>query len=175
MNTRLAFGFTLLSLALPVGLSAQAQDSDDVDSTKPVATETETVETGLTESDSLAQQIVLPGDAVDLSSLIWEKRPVVVFADSPNDPRFIQQMDFINDRLDALDERDVIVLTDTARDSDSALRQKLRPRGFMLVMIGKDGTVYLRKPLPWDVREISRVIDKMPMRQQEVRDRRGDS
>ncbi len=151
MLLRLAFVFALLS---PVtGLSG------------PVAAE----------EDTLAQEIILPGDTVELDTLIWEKRPVIVFADSPNDPRFIQQMDFITDRLEDLQERDVIVLTDTAKGEDTALRQKLRPRGFMLVMIGKDGTVYLRKPLPWDVREISRTIDKMPMRQQEMRDRRGDS
>jgi hypothetical protein len=50
------------------------------------------------------------------------------------------------------------------------LRTKLRPRGFMVVLIGKDGGVKLRKPFPWDVREFSRSIDKMPMRQQELRD-----
>jgi hypothetical protein len=43
----------------------------------------------------------------------------------------------------------------------------------MLVIIGKDGEVELRKPAPWDVREITRSIDKMPLRQQEVQDRRG--
>ena len=152
---RLALVFAMISLALPSFAAAQ-----------------EAVET---EETALAQQIVMPGDTVELDSLVWEKRPVIVFADSPNDPRFIQQMEFINARLDALAERDVIVLTDTARGEDTALRLKLRPRGFMLTMIGKDGTVYLRKPLPWDVREITRVIDKTPMRQQEMRDRRGDS
>ncbi|MEL7279747.1 MAG: DUF4174 domain-containing protein [Pseudomonadota bacterium] len=155
MKTRLHLVFALISLVIPTALGAQDDNNG--------------------EENTLAQQIVLPGEAVDLDSLIWEKRPVIVFADSPNDPRFIQQMEFINDRLEELHERDVIVLTDTAKGEDTELRRKLRPRGFMLTMIGKDGTVYLRKPLPWDVREISRVIDKMPMRQQEIRDRRGDS
>jgi hypothetical protein len=41
----------------------------------------------------------------------------------------------------------------------------------MLTLIGKDGEVKLRKPFPWDVREISRSIDKMPMRQREIRER----
>ena len=59
--------------------------------------------------------------------------------------------------------------------AETAIRTELRPRGFMLVLIGKDGFKYLRKPLPWDVREITRSIDKMPLRQQEIRDRRGDS
>jgi len=84
-------------------------------------------------------------------------------------------MEYLTQRLEYLDERDVVVLTDTDPSADSELRERLRPRGFMLVLMGKDGTIYLRKPLPWDVREISRVIDKMPMRQQEMRDRRGGS
>lgn len=124
---------------------------------------------------SVPPEIVMPGTDVQLSEFIWIKRPLIVFADSAADPRYVQQMKYITERLDDLAERDVIVLTDTDPTADSALRERLHPRGFMLVLIGKDGTIYLRKPLPWDVREISRVIDKMPMRQQEIRDRRGDS
>ncbi|NCX58295.1 MAG: DUF4174 domain-containing protein, partial [Rhodobacteraceae bacterium] len=40
--------------------------------------------------------------------------------------------------------------------------------GFAFVLIGKDGQVKLRKPSPWNIREIARVIDKMPIRQQEI-------
>ncbi|MCW9043524.1 MAG: DUF4174 domain-containing protein [Pseudopelagicola sp.] len=110
---------------------------------------------------------------IELDAFQWLKRTVIVFADSPNDPRFIQQIDLLKERPDALRERDVVVLTDTNPMADSALREKLHPRGFMMVLIGKDGTIYLRKPFPWDVREISRSIDKMPLRQQEIRDRRA--
>ena len=39
-----------------------------------------------------------------------------------------------------------------------------------MVLIGKDGGVKLRKPSPWSTREISRSIDKMPMRQREIRE-----
>ena len=125
--------------------------------------------------EATTPSIIFSGDSVDLSEFIWVSRPLIVFADSENDPRFIQQMEYINRRIDALAERDVVVFTDTGRNSGSELRRKFRPRGFMLVLVGKDGTIYLRKPLPWDVREISRVIDKLPLRQQEIRDRRGDS
>ena len=150
MRQTFAIVFTTLS-ALCAGLAAHAQDSD----ARP--------------------EIIFAGDAAALDEFVWLKRPLIVFADSPNDPRFIQQMEFLTDRLEDLDDRDVVVLTDTAKGEKTALRERLHPRGFMLVLIGKDGTIYLRKPLPWDVREISRVIDKLPMRQQEVRDRRGDS
>lgn len=109
----------------------------------------------------------------NLTDFIWEKRPVVIFADSPNDPRFAQQIAFLEAQLDELAVRDVIILTDTDPEAKTALRTKLRPRGFMLVLIGKDGGVKLRKPFPWDVRELTRVIDKMPMRQREVRERRA--
>jgi hypothetical protein len=110
-------------------------------------------------------------DAADvvLEDFKWIARPIVVFADTPADPRFREQIQLLDDRPDALSERDVVVITDTAPAAKSDLRQKLRPRGFMIVLIGKDGGVKLRKPFPWDVRELSRQIDKIPLRQQEIR------
>ena len=111
-----------------------------------------------------------PADMADLNEFRWKKRPVLVFADSADDPAFIEQMELLRDRPDALAERDVIVLTDTDPAARSPLRLKMRPRGFMLVLVGKDGGIKLRKPFPWDVREITRSIDKMPMRQREIRE-----
>ncbi|MGR3455412.1 DUF4174 domain-containing protein [Pseudooceanicola sp.] len=103
----------------------------------------------------------------------WEKRPVVVFADSDRDPMFRRQMEALEAWPDELLDRDVIVISDTDPAADSPIRQALRPRGFMLVLIGKDGQIKLRKPQPWDVREISHSIDKLPERRQEIRDRRA--
>ena len=111
--------------------------------------------------------------AEDLSQYLWEKRPLVVFADTENDPRFIRQLELLEEDADSLKERDVIVITDTDPDEPSELRISLRPRGFMLVIIGKDGKVKQRKPAPWSAREISRAIDKMPLRRDEMRQQRG--
>lgn len=119
--------------------------------------------------------IVFSSDEANLNEFLWIKRPLIVFADTPADPRYVQQMEYISQRLDDLAARDVVVLTDTDPAAGSDLRKKFRPRGFMLVLTGKDGTIYLRKPFPWDVREISRTIDKLPTRQQEMRERGGDS
>ncbi|MCA8880174.1 MAG: DUF4174 domain-containing protein [Rhodobacteraceae bacterium] len=107
---------------------------------------------------------------VDLSQFLWVARPVVVFADTPNDPRFLQQMELLAARPEALAERDVVVIADTDPAARSEIRLKLRPRGFSIVLIDKDGQVELRKPVPWDVRELSRAIDKTPLRRQEIRD-----
>lgn len=106
-----------------------------------------------------------------LADLLWVKRPIVVFADSPNDPNFIRQMAFLALEPGALAERDVVVITDTDPAARSEIRQKLRPRGFSLVLMDKDGEAKLRKPLPWDVREITRAIDKFPLVRQEALER----
>ncbi len=121
-------------------------------------------------TDPSPLESILPeGDEVELSQFLWKKRVLVIFADGPDDPHFIEQLRRLETRTEDLAERDVVLLIDTDPSADSALREKLRPRGFMLVLLGKDGAVYLRKPLPWNVREISRSIDKMPMRREELR------
>lgn len=142
---------TLLSLVLAVFIasSATAQDGD----TGPAST------------------AILSADTVNLNDFLWLKRPLVIFADTPADPLYIEQMGYITERLDVLTALDVVVITDTDPDARSELRKTLRPRGFGLVLIGKDGVIYLRKPAPWHVREIIRTIDKLPMRQQELRER----
>ncbi len=113
------------------------------------------------------------GAEVALNDFKWIARPIVIFAETEADPAFQQQMALLAEQPEALAERDVVVITDTDPAAESDLRRRLRPRGFMLVIIGKDGEVQLRKPHPWDVREISRSIDKTPLRQQEVIDRRN--
>ncbi|MBU2980726.1 DUF4174 domain-containing protein [Lentibacter algarum] len=122
--------------------------------------------------DSDRSEVFVDSDTVDLSKLLWKNRVLIVFADSENDPRFVEQMRLLSERPNELFLRDIVVLSDTSPSAETALRDKFHPRGFMLVLIGKDGQMYLRKPLPWDIREITRSVDKLPLRQQEMRDRR---
>lgn len=128
---------------------------------------------GDTEAEAQLDPPVYDAFDINLDDFLWEKRPVVIFADTPADPRFTKQLELLQARRDALADRDVVIITDTNSDDLSDLRKKLRPRGFMLALLGKDGQVKLRKPSPWDVRELTRVIDKIPLRQQELRDRRA--
>lgn len=107
---------------------------------------------------------------IDLDIFKWTARPLIVFAESENDPAFQRQLELLAARRGELAERDVVIITDTNPSARSAVRTKLRPRGFQLTLIGKDGGVKLRKPFPWDVRELSRQIDKMPIRRQEIVD-----
>ena len=116
---------------------------------------------------------VFDGAEITLEDLNWVARPLVIFADTPNDPRFQQQMDLLLEDVERLAVRDVIIITDTNSDELSDVRTELRPRGYMMALVGKDGRVALRKPAPWSVRELTRSIDKMPLRQQEIADRRS--
>ena len=113
----------------------------------------------------------IPAADVVEADLLYLKRPIVVFADSPNNPDFLRQMELLSKDPAALEERDVIVITDTIPNPPSDLRKKLRPRGFSLVILDKDLQPEIRKPLPWDVREITRAIDKFPSRLIEVLER----
>ena len=117
--------------------------------------------------DAPAMAIVSGADVV-LADLMYVKRPVVVFADSPNDPNFQRQMGLLARDFAALEARDVIVITDTDPAAKSEIRTKLRPRGFSLVLMDKDWKPMIRKPLPWEGREIVNSIDKMPIARTEA-------
>ncbi|KMW56118.1 Methylmalonyl-CoA epimerase [Candidatus Rhodobacter oscarellae] len=150
--------FIIFALVALLAAPAVAQDEDTA---APASAEVEVAEG------------IGPLDAADvtLEEFLWINRPVVVFADTPADPRFQEQVELLLARTADLVERDVVIITDTDPAARSDIRTKLRPRGFQLALIGKDGGVKLRKPSPWDVRELSRVIDKMPLRQREMRER----
>lgn len=114
----------------------------------------------------------LPSYAVDaasvsLSQFQWIKRPVLVFADTPLDPSFIRQMEFIAENPKALADRDVVLIVDTTPKPASDVRSRFHPRGFSLVLVDKDGKTSIRKPLPWSVREIIHAIDKFPNAREE--------
>lgn len=119
--------------------------------------------------------VILNAADTDLNEFVWKKRPVIVFADSENDPAFIEQMELLISRPEALTERDVVIIVDTDAETLSPIRRRMRPRGFMLTLVGKDGDLKLRKPFPQDVREITASIDKMPIRKREVRDAKDDA
>ncbi len=159
MTHRLAF--VLTGFLAASGAAAQATESPSEDA--PAAAET------VAEN---APELIQSGLNAQLEEYLWLNRVFVVFADTPRDPRYIKQIELLEAFPEELIERDVVVLTDTDPAAKSALRKRLRPRGFMMALVGKDGIVYLRKPEPWTVREISASIDKNPLRQQEIRDRR---
>jgi len=148
-----------LALAAPVaGQSESDESAVDLASANGAAAEVEAVDPAE------------PRDARDLTleEFQWVARPVIVFADTPADPRFVEQMELLAERPEPLLERDVVILFDTDPSARSAIRTELRPRGFSVVIMQKDGSVGIRRPSPRDVREIVRAIDNFSLRQEEM-------
>lgn len=115
-----------------------------------------------------AELEIVAASEADPDQFLWKQRPVVIFADTPQDPAFVEQLRMIERDPAQLLARDVVIVTDTDPAAGSAWRRSLRPEGFSLVLLDKDGQVKQRKPSPWSVREIWRAIDKFPLRRQEI-------
>ena len=107
-----------------------------------------------------ALEIIYVETDTDIKDLIWEKRPVLVFSNSHLDPNLKQQIKMFGSDPNALSSRDVRVFVDDKPESNSKLRKRFRPKGFLIILIGKDGQIKLRKNSPWSARELTRIIDK---------------
>lgn len=112
---------------------------------------------------------ILPAEGIDLGAFEYVARPLVIFADSPRQPQVEEQVRLLEADLQALADREVVVIIDTDPAARTEVRRELRPRGFGLVLVDKDGRVTLRRPAPLSVREIVRAIDRTPIRQEELR------
>lgn len=94
----------------------------------------------------------------------WQSRPLVIFAPSPQDARYQQQIALLKQNPAALAERDIVVLSDTDPAQHGRLRSELNPRGFEVVLVGKDGGMKMRETEPLTAEILFSTIDKMPMR-----------
>lgn len=157
--------FVVMLAAMGPAREAEPPSAETV-TDRPMSPE-EVPETAVPEEPAPELRIV-DASTVAMADFLWNARPLVIFADSPDDPSFLQQYRALQTRPNDLIDRDVVVVVDTDPSAGSEWRRQLHPRGFSLVIIDKDGQVKARKPLPWDVREISRTIDKFPLRRQEI-------
>lgn len=125
-------------------------------------------------AEQLAEGELLFLDAreADVREYVWNHRLVVIMADTPNNPQFARQMDEIRARAEEFVNRDVVVIFDAHPDEMSPLRRVLRPNGFMIAIIDKDGEVKARRPSVRSGRELMGVIDKFPLRRQEILEER---
>lgn len=104
-----------------------------------------------------------------LDSYRWKARPLVILAPDAEDSRYREQMAAIIAAKAGLEERDMVVLP--ALGPDAALRQRVGRDGaaFQVVLVGKDGHVAGRWTQPVALPDIFALIDRMPMRRDEMR------
>jgi hypothetical protein len=167
-------------LPLPAQEAAPAAEASGGEAADPMADGLEMPTEEVAPEDPVAvweadPTAILPAEGIDLGAFEYVARPLVIFADSPRQPQVEEQVRLLEADLEALAVRDVVVILDTDPDARTAVRRDLRPRGFGLVLVDKDGRVTLRRPAPLSVREIARAIDRTPIRQEELRNGRGSS
>jgi hypothetical protein len=125
----------------------------------------------------------------DLKQYHWRNRLLLLFAESGEDASYREtKAELVRLAADVAD-RDLVVfevlergtslvngrpITEPAADG---LRKEFKaPAGrFLLVLVGKDGTVKRRSETPVPLNQVFEQIDSMPMRQREMRERRADS
>ncbi|MGI3168224.1 DUF4174 domain-containing protein [Pseudooceanicola sp. C21-150M6] len=104
-----------------------------------------------------------------LDSYRWDARPVLIFAPSTDDPTYRDAIARLDTARADLRDRDIVVLTDTSPDTASPIRKGLGAEGFTMLLVGKDGGVKTRSDEVIAPETLFATIDRMPMRQREVR------
>ncbi len=123
--------------------------------------------------------------ADELASVRWQYRPLLVFTPSGTDARLSRQTTWLADAAEGLAERKLavyIVEPDRvfttfgapAPDAGAAsLRRRFRipDDAFRVVLVGLDGGRKFELDAPVETERLFQVIDGMPMRQRELRER----
>lgn len=123
------------------------------------------------------------GKHISIDQFQWENRIIVMFTQNSDSSPYQQQMNEFSSLEDELQDRDLILISvfdegcatlDGQIISDSsadAIRSRLTPPkdDYSIFLIGKDGGVKLKQDEVLAPDELFRVIDRMPMRQREMR------
>lgn len=122
----------------------------------------------------------------NLSSQQWQNRVLLVFAPSVNNRTYQQQMQLFEQHQNGFTDRDLVLVQVLATDKSYANGQlidessvvNLRDRfgvdkdNFRVILVGKDGGVKRHNTTPVPATAIFEQIDAMPMRQQEIQERK---
>ena len=120
---------------------------------------------------------------IDLSEYIWKNRLLLLFTPSPRELGYLQVNGNLPKQKEELRDRDLLVvhivkrakiISGSSRLSESSghyLREKfsIKSGTFTVLLIGKDGGVKLRREGRVELAEVFSLIDSMPMRQREKR------
>ena len=124
-------------------------------------------------------------DTVDLTAYQWKNRLLILFAPSEDAPIYQSFKELLQRRTQEIRDRDLLIfhVLETGegwlahlplnKGQVLFLRKKfsILPGQLIVILIGKDGEVKPRGELPLGLSEIFSVIDAMPMRQREIRER----
>jgi hypothetical protein len=108
----------------------------------------------------------------DLSTFKWKNRVLVLLAPSDHDPRLGEQQATATAAAAGFSERDLIVVAEIGTEGSLHRMCGTRVGDFQVVLVGKDGRSTLQWSKPVSSEVLFSVIDKMPMRRDEMRQQR---
>lgn len=118
------------------------------------------------------------GTAFSMEQFRWKHRPLLIFAPSPDDERYRDQIEKFQGRSREIEDREMVLLHIFEQDGNGEETQALRDRygvrngEFLVVLVGKDGGTKLDASEPLNPAEVFDLIDAMPMRRKEIQNRR---
>ena len=112
-------------------------------------------------------------NAQRLDDLRWKKRVIIIYAPNGSEQKLSQQERLLHSHDAELKERDLtkIILRSRAENAEIAERFNLAKADFALLLIGKDGLEKLRSRDVVSPETLFRLVDSMPMRQEEMREK----
>jgi hypothetical protein len=118
-----------------------------------------------------------------LDDYLWKNRPLLLFAPSSDEPFYQKIKNMLELEQLQIQDRDMVIIeafasgvvqinNEAVKDANAGeLRRRfaVTDEAFTAVLIGKDGGVKLRQTGRLDLNRIFALIDSMPMRRQEMR------
>ncbi len=125
-------------------------------------------------------------DGLDLSNYRWQNRVLLVYAPSADFPAYRRYVQEIEGQRQSIQERDLLILRILEQGQSFRGEMLLSPEAAAslvqrfgvrkgeprAVIIGKDGGVKLNRAAFVPMAEIFALIDSMPMRRQEFKEKR---
>lgn len=126
-----------------------------------------------------------PLDLVDLGQYHWKNRLLFLFSPSSEVPAYQSLNQELNRNFDGVRDRDLLVFRILEQGPSAMDSQEISPQGaenlrrrfgvnqgtFTTVLVGKDGGVKLFRSGRVSLTAIFALIDSMPMRQREMREK----
>lgn len=122
--------------------------------------------------------------AQDLSEHLWKERVVLVYTEDQSSERFTKQLDELKSDMEGLDDRKLVLYSFTPThvrkgwengewEVRNGTLNKFREseENFEVVLLGLDGRVKLRQDQLLTRDRLYNTIDRMPMRQRELKSR----
>lgn len=134
--------------------------------------------------DDSNKKLDCPGEDISLNQFQWENRIIVMFSEHSKSEPYQRQMNEFEALPEELHDRDLILISVFEEEcaalegeiisdaSAETIRSRLSPSGdsYSIYLIGKDGGIKLKQDEFLAPSELFSVIDRMPMRQREMRD-----